>query len=73
METFGYDRITPGAVARLVKLCWTSRLLLRLCNSSLISSEIDEVVMREEHKRCGKKDKKTIFKGINHTDPNSPE
>ena len=62
METFGYDRITPGAVARLVKLCWTSRLLLRLCNSSLISSEIDEVVMREEHNAAARKTRKQSLK-----------
>jgi len=73
METFERYRITAGRGRSVVKVCWTSRLLLRLCNSSLIRSVIDQVVMSDERKRCGKKNEKTIFKGINHTDPNSPE
>jgi len=39
-----------GAVAGLVNLCWTSRLLLGLCNSSLISSVIEQVVMSDQRK-----------------------
>lgn len=61
MEKFEHDGSRTGVVAGLVMLCWTSRLLLGLCNSSLIRSVIDQVVMSDERKRCGKKYKKTIF------------
>jgi hypothetical protein len=73
MEILNDDRITTGAAAGLVKLCWTSHLLLGLCDSSLIWSVIEQVVVSDERKCCGKKYKKTIFQGINHTAPNNPE